>query len=91
MNFKFRIGITFGAQFCSAYLLAHFSISIAALGNIIPVLGIIFAIFMLGESMEPIQWVACVIVLGAVVLSQYFQSKTRPKPIPPVKEEISTD
>ena len=70
------VGITFGAQFCSAYALAHLTVTrMSALGNIIPVVGVMFGIFMLGETLEPLQWVACAIVLGAVIVSQYFQNR----------------
>ena len=68
--------ITFGAQFCVAYALARVPVTrISAISNLIPVIGVLFGILLLGESLLPIQWLACAIVLGAVIISQYFQNK----------------
>ena len=71
------ICVTFGAQMCSAFGVAHMPVArSAAISNIIPVFGVMFGIVLLGESLLPVQWVSCAAVLAAVLISQYFQSRT---------------
>ncbi len=68
------ICITVGAQGCSAYALARIPVPrFSSFLNLIPIFGIILSMLLLGESMLPLQWVACALVLGAVILSQRFQ------------------
>jgi EamA-like transporter family. len=70
------ICVTFGAQMCSAFGVARMPVArSAAISNIIPVFGIMFGIVLLGESLFPLQWVSCAVVLAAVLISQYFQSR----------------
>ena len=72
------ICVTFGAQMCSAFGVARMPVArSAALANIIPVFGVMFGIVLLGESLLPVQWASCAAVLAAVLISQYFQSRTR--------------
>lgn len=71
------ICVTFGAQMCSAFGVARMPVArSAALANIIPVFGVMFGIVLLGESLLPVQWASCAAVLAAVLISQYFQSRT---------------
>lgn len=66
--------VTFGAQACSAFAVARMPVSrLSALSNIIPVVGVLSGLVILGETLSPVQWTACVIVLGAVLISQYYQ------------------
>ena len=68
--------VSFGAQCFSAYAVARIPIPrTAAFGNLIPVIGVLCGLILLGESLLPIQWVACAIVLGAVIASQKFAPK----------------
>ena len=70
------ICVTFGAQMCSAFGVARMPVArSAAISNIIPVFGVMFGIVLLGESLLPLQWVSCAVVLAAVLISQYFQSR----------------
>lgn len=66
--------VTLGAQACSAYALARIPVPrFSSLANLIPVFGILLSLLLLNESLLPMQWFACAIVLGAVLLSQRFQ------------------
>ena len=68
--------VTFGAQACSAFAVARMPVSrLSALSNIIPVVGVLAGLIILGETLLPMQWAACAIVLGAVLISQYYQKQ----------------
>ena len=70
------ICVTFGAQMCSAYGIGRVPVArSSSISNIIPVCGVFFGIIILRETMLPLQWLACGIVLLAVLLSQYFQRR----------------
>ncbi|MBQ4133249.1 MAG: DMT family transporter [Desulfovibrionaceae bacterium] len=69
--------VSLGAQALSAYGLARIPIPKAAIfGNSIPIFGVLAGIILLNESLNPTQWLACGIVLGAVLVSQYFRLKS---------------
>ena len=71
------IGVSLGAQAISAYALARIPISKSAVfGNSIPIFGVITGIILLNERLNSMQWVACGIVLSAVLISQYFRIKS---------------
>lgn len=66
--------VSLGAQACSAYALGRIPVPrFAAISNITPIFGLLTGLILLGEELLPLQWIACVIVLGAVVVSQRFQ------------------
>ena len=68
--------VTFGAQACSAFAVARMPVSrLSALSNMIPVVGVLTGMLLLGETMSPIQWVASALVLGVVLVSQHLQRK----------------
>ena len=68
------ICVTLGAQACSAYALARVPVPrFSSLANLIPVFGVLLSMLLLNETLLPLQWSACVVVLGAVILSQRFQ------------------
>ena len=68
--------VTFGAQACSAFAVARMPVSrLSALSNMIPVVGVLTGMLLLGETMSPIQWVASALVLGVVLISQHYQKK----------------
>jgi len=68
------ICVTLCAQGCSAYALARIPVPrFSSFANLVPVFGVLLSLMLLGESLLPLQWVACAIVLGAVILSQRFQ------------------
>ena len=68
------ICVTLCAQGCSAYALARIPVPrFSSFANLVPVFGVLLSLALLGESLLPLQWVACAIVLGAVLLSQRFQ------------------
>ena len=70
------IGVTFLAQFTCAYGLAHLTVTrMSTLSNLIPVIGLIFAIVMLGETLTLFQWTVCAVILGAVLVSQLLQNR----------------
>lgn len=74
------IFVSFAAQASSAFGVAHMPVArVAIFNNCIPVLGLFFGLIMLGESLTPIQWGACVFVLIAVAFSQYYEFKIAPK------------
>lgn len=69
--------VSLGAQVCSAYAMARIPVPrAAAFGNLIPIIGVLSGIIVLGERLEIVQWLACGVVLGAVLVSQYFQKKS---------------
>lgn len=69
--------VTFGAQACSAFAVARMPVRrLSAISNIIPVVGVLTGIVVLGETLTAIQWVACGLVLGAVMVSQYYQERS---------------
>lgn len=59
--------------------MCHWSSS-CGMGNLIPVIGVLTGVVVLEEAMLPIQWLACGVVLGAVLLSQHFQRRSSSKP-----------
>ena len=66
--------VTLGAQACSAYALARVPVPrFSSLANTIPVFGVMLSMILLGETLLPLQWAACAVVLGAVLMSQRFQ------------------
>ncbi len=68
--------VTFGAQACSAFAVARMPVSrLSALSNMIPVVGVLTGMLLLGETMSPIQWAASALVLGVVLVSQHYQRK----------------
>ncbi len=68
------ICVTLCAQGCSAYALARIPVArFSSFANLIPIFGVLLSMLLLGETMLPLQWAACVVVLGAVILSQRFQ------------------
>ena len=68
--------VTFGAQACSAFAVARMPVSrLSAISNIIPVVGVLTGMLLLGETMSPIQWAASAAVLGIVLVSQHYQKK----------------
>ena len=68
--------VTFGAQACSAFAVARMPVSrLSALSNMIPVVGVLTGMLLLGETLSPIQWVASALVLGVVLVSQHLQRK----------------
>ena len=71
--------ITFGAQACSAFAVARMPVSrMTAFNTAIPVIGVFFGLILLGERLSFMQWIACGIVLGAVLASQYYQKNKSP-------------
>ena len=68
------ICITLCAQGCAAYAVARIPVPrFSSFTNLIPIFGVILSMLLLGETMLPLQWVACAVVLCAVILSQHFQ------------------
>ncbi|MBQ4133378.1 MAG: DMT family transporter [Desulfovibrionaceae bacterium] len=69
------VGLTMGAQCLSCYTTARLPIArSAAFANLIPIFGLSYGIILLGETLLPIQWGACALILAAVLASQYFQA-----------------
>ena len=65
------LAVTLGAQAFGAYAIGNVPVPVyASLSNIIPVSGVLFGLLLLGETLSPIQWAACAIVLAAVIISQ---------------------
>lgn len=74
--FYLGICVTFGAQMCSAFGVARMPVArSAAISNIIPICGVMFGIVLLGENLLPMQWIACAVVLAAVLISQCIQRR----------------
>ncbi len=68
--------VTFGAQACSAFAVARMPVSrLSAISNMIPVVGVVTGMLLLGETMSPVQWAASAAVLGVVLVSQHYQKK----------------
>lgn len=68
--------VTFGAQACSAFAVARMPVSrLSAIGNMIPVVGVLTGMLLLGETMSSIQWAASAMVLAVVLISQHYQKK----------------
>lgn len=47
------------------------TIRTATYQNLVPVLGLIFGIILLGESLEPLQYVGSAVVIGGILLTRY--------------------
>jgi len=63
--------ITFGAYGCYNYSLSRIPASKAAgYVNLIPVFGVILGMIVLGETLNPAQWLACGLVFGGLWLSR---------------------
>ena len=68
------LGVSLGAQSCSNFGIARLPVArFSALGNMVPVFGVLCGLIFLGETLTPLQWVACLIVFGAVLVSQRLQ------------------
>ena len=68
--------VTFGAQACSAFAVARMPVGrLSAISNVIPVVGVLTGMLLLGETMSPLQWAASAVVLGIVLVSQHYQKK----------------
>ena len=68
--------VTFGAQACSAFAVARMPVGrLSAISNMIPVVGVLTGMLLLGETMSPVQWAASAVVLGIVLVSQHYQRK----------------
>jgi len=73
-------GLSLFAQSLSTYAIGRLPVAwVASIGNMIPVIGVLTGVIVLEETMFPIQWVACAVVLGAVLLSQHFQRSSATK------------
>ena len=65
-------GVTFGAQACAAFAVARMPIAkYSAMENLLPVIALLTGLLVMGETMLPLQWVACAIIFMAVLVSQY--------------------
>ena len=63
--------VTIGAQMLCVFAIARIPVpAFAAISNILPVSSVLFGLFLLGESLLPLQWAACSIVLAAVIANQ---------------------
>ena len=70
-------GLSLLAQALSTYAIGRLPVAwVASIGNLIPVIGVLTGVIVLKEAMLPVQWVACGVVLGAVLLSQHFQRRS---------------
>ena len=68
--------VTLGAQASEAYALARISVPrMSAIENSTPVFGVLCGLLILGETLLPMQWAASAAVIGAVLVSQYYQRK----------------
>ena len=66
-------GVTFGAQACAAFAVARMPIAkYSAVENLVPVVALLTGLILLGETMLPLQWLACAIIFAAVLVSQYM-------------------
>lgn len=73
------VGVTLGA-----YLLFNLALSTipsnqaTTFTNLIPVFSIIFSVLLLGETLSANQWIACIVILCGVALSQSFKGSRIP-------------
>ena len=69
------LAVTLGAQALSAFAISKVTVpAYAALSNLIPVSGVLCGLLFLGERLAPLQWLACAVVLGAVIAGQRADS-----------------
>lgn len=70
------LGVSLGAQSCTNFGIARLPVArFSALGNMVPVFGVLCGLIFLGETLLPLQWVACAVVFGAVLVSQRYLNK----------------